>query len=632
MSPIDNRFLKNPGLLGTFSTRETMVFPFEPLPSAHRRRADIALVTWVAGEKAYEWFSVTGPAMRRYATRVGADLVVLDGFGGQPYALANKFRVQQVLTQYGYDAVLYVDADALIQDHCVNFFDLVPAGQVGILDEAPLYDEWMLAQYRREALALAASQGIPLDPGAIPAPRNSGLYLLPAAYAAVLDPPEHSFPLCGRNGATVEQTWMSLRLHYQDVPIFEFEPVHHWLWYADQAEDRAPGAMVLHFAGLGGSPQARTRRLLDHGSRSGAGTGRQRDGRDFLPEGHFDRQLTLHAPAPPALKIGTLRTIGTHRYGWSVATKALSVLADPAGVLFDDFVESTFLWHGNASFTAGNVPYREHWTGFIHNPPSSPDWPSVEGEKVTNLPRSAFWREGLPHCLGLFAMTDYLARWVTKEWDVPCEVVRYPTIRPDRVFDFDAFARSDKTVASIGFWLRRFSSFELLRAPGFRKLRPLPVSRDSVEGMQRMAEYELEERGFAKYHGEITQPALICDRLDGDAYDELLATSVVFLDLIDASAVTTVVECLVRATPLLINRIPPVVEYLGEDYPFYFDSLEEAERKILDLDVIRAAHEHMRRNPIIEELKPQTFLDRIVLTDTFQRVLESSASRRRYGH
>ena len=112
MSAIDNRLLRNPPLLGAFSTLETTCLPFAPLPS-RRRTSDKAVVTWVAGERAYQWFSVTGPAMQRYATRVDADLVVLDGFGGQPYVLANKFRVKQVFTEYGYDRVLYIDADAL---------------------------------------------------------------------------------------------------------------------------------------------------------------------------------------------------------------------------------------------------------------------------------------------------------------------------------------------------------------------------------------------------------------------------------------------------------------------------------------------------------------------------------------
>jgi hypothetical protein len=123
----------------------------------------------------------------------------------------------------------------------------------------------------------------------------------------------------------------------------------------------------------------------------------------------------------------------------------------------------------------------------------------------------------------------------------------------------------------------------------------------------------------------------VCDRLDADAYDALLATSVVFLDLIDASAVTTIVECLVRGTPLLVNRIEPVEEYLGTDYPLYFGSLEEATSKLGDLELLRAAHEHMLANPIQMELRPQTFLDRMTTTATYHRALESSAARRQYG-
>jgi hypothetical protein len=627
MSAIDNRLLRNPPLLGVFSTLETTCLPFAPLP-LRQRTSDKAVVTWVAGEKAYQWFSVTGPAMQRYATRVGADLVVLDGFGGQPYALANKFRVKQVITEYGYDRVLYVDADALVQDHCVDFFSLVPADHIGILDEGLLYDEWALAQYRREALSLAMSQGRPLTHAEVPSSYNSGLYHLPARYAAVLDPPAAPFPLCVRDGATVEQTWLTLQIAASGAPVFKLDNNHHWLWYTDQTEVQAADAMVLHFAGLGNNATARHRRLLHYASRS---KGRLRDGRALFPSGHFDRQFALHAPAEPALRIRNLRSVGTHQHGWAVATKAISVLANPDGVLFDDFVESSFLWHGTESFANGEIPYREHWTGFVHTPPYSPDWPSIEGEKITNLPRNKYWLEGLENCLGLFAMTEYLAKWVTSEWSVPCEVVRYPAIRPQRVFDWDRFVTSSRTVACVGVWLRRFSSFAMLSAPGYRKLRPLPVERTNASGIEHLRAYIRDEAANPKYPGSPTQPVHVCDRLDADAYDALLATSVVFLDLIDASAVTTVVECLVRGTPLLINRIEPVEEYLGADYPLYFGSLEEATSQLGDLELLRAAHEHMLANPIQMELRPQTFLDRMTTTATYHRALESSAARRQYG-
>jgi hypothetical protein len=634
MSPFDNQFIKDPSLLGTFSLRTTTVLPFTPLPEPHSRRSDVAVVTWVAGEAAYRWFSITGPAMKRYADRVGADFVVLDGFGGQPYLLANKFRVRQVLTQYGYEAVLFVDADALIQDHCLDFFSLIPQGHIGMLDETALYDEWMLAQYRREALALVASQNGRLNGDEVASPRNSGLYYLPASLADVLVAPLDPFPICGRNGATVEQTWTSLQVARSSAPVFELcYPLHHWVWYADQSENLAKNAMVLHFAGLGDSPEARYRRLKHYAEARDVrhqSPNRVVDGRELVPPGHFDRQLMLEAPAPPALNIRLLRRIGTHRYGWDVAAKSLSVLENSDGVLFDDFVESTFLWHGEESFTAGIVPYNEHWVGFIHNPPNSPDWPSITGERVTNLSKSVFWRDSLEYCLGLFALTEYLARWVSKEWGVPCEVVRYPTIRPKKLFSWDWF-ESEKSVVSIGFWLRRFSSFDHLHAEGFRKVRPLPMSQDNQAAMARLAAYEQEERLHARFDGQPGQPVQVCDRLSANEYDEVLSRSIVFLDLIDASAVTTIVECLVRGTPLLINRLEPVEEYLGHDYPFYFDSLEEAAEKLRDSGLILRTHRHMLENPILDDLTPQAFLNSVASTATYQRALQSSARRRRTG-
>jgi hypothetical protein len=42
------------------------------------------------------------------------------------------------------------------------------------------------------------------------------------------------------------------------------------------------------------------------------------------------------------------------------------------------------------------------------------------------------------------------------------------------------------------------------------------------------------------------------------------------LNLIDASAVNTVIECIIRNTPLIINRRPAIVEILGDEYPLYY--------------------------------------------------------------
>lgn len=83
------------------------------------------------------------------------------------------------------------------------------------------------------------------------------------------------------------------------------------------------------------------------------------------------------------------------------------------------------------------------------------------------------------------------------------------------------------------------------------------------------------------------------DILSNDDYDRLLSNNVVFLKLVDASAVNTVIECMVRHTPLVVNRIPAVEEYLGTDYPGFYDDLSHAASLLGSMDNIQRMHAHM---------------------------------------
>jgi hypothetical protein len=255
-----------------------------------------------------------------------------------------------------------------------------------------------------------------------------------------------------------------------------------------------------------------------------------------------------------------------------------------------------------------------------------PAWPSIAESRIQNLSKNPEWLESLQHCLGLFTLTEYLATWVRNEWNVPCSVVRYPTLIPEQLFSIDKYeAEPVRIVTTLGFWLRRFTSFAMLRADGFRKIRPSLVADEKSSGMSKIRAYEKEEAQTRQFNPKSIQPVEQLPRLSGDAYDELLSKAVVFLDLIDASAVTTIVECMVRGTPLLVNRLPGVVEYLGTDYPFYFDTLEEAAAKLSDPMTVRAAHYHMKSNPVVKQLAPQAFLNAFAKTNVYQEVLDAAS-------
>ena len=99
------------------------------------------------------------------------------------------------------------------------------------------------------------------------------------------------------------------------------------------------------------------------------------------------------------------------------------------------------------------------------------------------------------------------------------------------------------------------------------------------------------------------------DRLTNDDYDELLSKNIVYLNLYDSSANNAIIECIARGTPLLVNKLPAVVEYLGEDYPFYFTDDQEATRKLNDLNLIRRTHEYLMSFENKKRILMETFID-----------------------
>lgn len=104
--------------------------------------------------------------------------------------------------------------------------------------------------------------------------------------------------------------------------------------------------------------------------------------------------------------------------------------------------------------------------------------------------------------------------------------------------------------------------------------------------------------------------------LENDDYDNLLSENIVYINLVDASAVNTILECIVRATPIIVNKHPAVVELLGETYPLYFIS-QHNDYNGINLEInnmlktdrlIRRAHYYLKRQNL-NKFKIITFIN-----------------------
>jgi hypothetical protein len=77
-------------------------------------------------------------------------------------------------------------------------------------------------------------------------------------------------------------------------------------------------------------------------------------------------------------------------------------------------------------------------------------------------------------------------------------------------------------------------------------------------------------RHFSQFIQQLFKNIDLVEQLTNEEYDKLLTNNVLFIHLVDASAVNTIIECIVRNTPIIVNRHPAVVELLGANYPLYY--------------------------------------------------------------
>ena len=74
-------------------------------------------------------------------------------------------------------------------------------------------------------------------------------------------------------------------------------------------------------------------------------------------------------------------------------------------------------------------------------------------------------------------------------------------------------------------------------------------------------------------------------------YDGLLNNNIIIIHLINASANNAILELISMNIPFFVNRLPAVEEYIGKDYPLYFNSIKEIEDIIYNKDLLIRMYE-----------------------------------------
>ncbi len=266
------------------------------------------------------------------------------------------------------------------------------------------------------------------------------------------------------------------------------------------------------------------------------------------------------------VKLAVQRTMGAvhHRSGWPYAMRALDPLDAEDGIPFEDYVEG--------AFEAGRGKYYDRpWIGVFHHPPYMPAWYRPD-QHLPAILRRRNWRRSCRHLKLAIALSEYLGNWLERHLHVPVLCLKHPTETPERKFSEQRYlSNPHKCIFQLGWYLRNTEAIYQLPQPrGFRKVRVAVPGHWVEKQMAVVGKHGPAKR--RRRQGQVVETG----RLSDAGYDALLSQNVVFLELYDVSANNVVIECIVRNTPIVVNRHPALEEYLGTEYPLFYDRFGDA--------------------------------------------------------
>ena len=270
-----------------------------------------------------------------------------------------------------------------------------------------------------------------------------------------------------------------------------------------------------------------------------------------------------------------------HRSGWSHCVDLLMPFHNESGISVVSSVET--------SARREALPNKP-WIGFAHHPPHIPacieDWYEIDSVLDMNrLFDSDYWASQRRNCKGLICVSSESARFARRFSGCPAEFIRLGTAESGSSFRIDEY-RSNRRLVHFGHWLRDFRAFFEVDSGKIRKT------------IYRLPKHCVDfDRVIDPFRNDNTD---VHNFVSPEEYDRVLDTSVVFQNLLAATANNIVVDCIAKQTPLIINRLPAVEDYLGRDYPLYYDEISEV-RSLLEDERIEQCCEYHRNHPEIAQ-------------------------------
>lgn len=256
---------------------------------------------------------------------------------------------------------------------------------------------------------------------------------------------------------------------------------------------------------------------------------------------------------------------------------------------FDIYLTNSGKQHGNTLIEAKQtyelniqkIPtIHDSWIGILHNPFNEPIYKIF----LNNYYKI---KEHLKTCKGLFCISEQLKKDVLSylnkfNINIPfVENLYHPiSYKNLKEFNIQKFWKT-KNVYQIGNWLRKITAIVEIDIPNDFNKYCIPNTKRTINDLYK---YNISAEKIKSVNFQT---------LTDNEYNNLFENSVIFLHLLDSTANNVILECIKSNCPILINKLPSIVEYLGKDYPFYYENYNDI-YSLLTYENILKTHNYLK--------------------------------------
>jgi hypothetical protein len=240
-----------------------------------------------------------------------------------------------------------------------------------------------------------------------------------------------------------------------------------------------------------------------------------------------------------------------HYNGWEFIMNSIKkdIVDINSDIVLDSFVDSC-LWE-NAK---PNIDLS--WVGIVHVVASDPD--RMHHQTLNNFVQHPWFLRNKNKCVKLFTLCKYTADILQNLIDIPVSYTYHPKTC-EKTFDIQEYLKNPVLNQS-GFHSRDIEKFANLNTKIKKKI---------------YTDKEWDKNYINKYLSNKSHNIEIKNGfLNNKEYISNLVCGIGFAYYSDVAASNALLEHIITHTPIIVNKLPAVVEYIGKDYPLFYEDIQ----------------------------------------------------------